>query len=68
MHDDVSSDDIEDERFNYDSAMKVAFKDEFDEYDNELVEEDEMANLIDYLNEDDQEGNTKKDKEKCKKK
>lgn len=64
MHDDVSSDDSEDENFNYDSAMEVTFDDEFDEYDNELVEEDEMTNLIDYVTEDDQEGNTKKGKEK----
>lgn len=64
VHDDVSSDDIEDESFNYDSAMEVAFDDEFGEYDNELVEEDEMVNIIDYVNEDDQEGNNKKRKEK----
>ncbi|KAI5407151.1 hypothetical protein KIW84_053414 [Lathyrus oleraceus] len=64
VHGDVSFGDNEDESFNYDSAMDVAFDDKSDEYDDELVEEDEMTNLIDYVNEDDQEGNTKKGKEK----
>ena len=40
VHDDVSSDDTEDESFHYDSALKIAFDDESDEFDDELVEED----------------------------
>lgn len=46
VHDDISSYDTMDESFNYDSAMEVAFEEESDEYDDELVEKDEMTNLI----------------------
>ncbi|XP_050908777.1 uncharacterized protein LOC127122497 [Lathyrus oleraceus] len=64
VHDDVSSNDTKDENYNYDSALEITFNDEFYEYDDELVEEDEMDNIIDYVHEDDQEGNNKNEKEK----
>lgn len=38
VHDDVSSDENKDNSFYYDIAMEVAFDDESDEYDDELVE------------------------------
>ncbi|CAL5208543.1 unnamed protein product [Lathyrus oleraceus] len=63
VNDDVSSDDIKDEIFNYYSALEVAFD---DEYDDELVQKDEMANITDYIHKDDQERNNKKGKEKWK--
>ncbi|CAL5213458.1 unnamed protein product [Lathyrus oleraceus] len=41
-------------------ALEIALDDEFDEYDDELVKEDELANLIDYVHEHYQHGNNKK--------
>lgn len=59
MHnDDVSSDDSEDEIFNYDSALEVAFDDDSDENDDFM--EEGVENLIDY--DHDQNGTSKKKK------
>lgn len=61
MHnDDVSSDDGEDESFNYDSTLEILFDDDSDVND-DFVEE-KVGNLIDY--DHDQDGIRKRKKEK----
>lgn len=43
--------------------MEITFDDGSDEYNDELVEEGEISNLIDYVREDDREGNNKEGEE-----
>lgn len=59
-NDDVSSDDGEDESFNYDSTLEILFDDDSDVND-DFVEE-KVGNLIDY--DHDQDGTRKENKNK----
>lgn len=46
VHDEYSSDDSEDDSYQYDGALKLDFKNDYDGYDE--MEEDELANPIGY--------------------